>query len=101
SRRAVSSAIDSLSHKSLIKIYDKDKNHLQSPDSRKGKSYLYFEICVMPVENHNQSQNPKQKYHMIRAKIAHQPEQTFPTTKAIHIKQIIKRNYSFLNHKTP
>jgi hypothetical protein len=101
SRRAVSTAIDTLSNKSLIKVYDKDKNHLQSPESRKGKSYLYFEICEMAVENNNQSQNPRQKYHMIRAKIAHQPEQTFPTTKAIHINQIIKRNYSFFKPKNP
>ncbi len=45
SRRAISSAIDVLTKKNLIRIYDKFGNVLQGGDSRKGKQQLFYGLA--------------------------------------------------------
>lgn len=54
SRRAISSAIDSLTKKKLIDVTDSSGNNLHSSAMRKGKTHLYFRInseSFQPVEN--------------------------------------------------
>ena len=42
SRRAISSAIDVLTKKKLIRVFDKSENVLENGDSRKGKQQLFY-----------------------------------------------------------
>lgn len=51
SRRIISSTINSLVVKELIKVTDYDFNVLNIPQSRKGKSYLYYEVIHKPMQN--------------------------------------------------
>ncbi len=54
SRRAISSAIDVLSKKKLIRVLDKSENTLADGNARKGKQQLYFSLTstlLNPVDN--------------------------------------------------
>ena len=54
SRRAITSAIETLVAKLLIRVYDSGGNLLTHPSERKGKQRLYFCLApalLMPVDN--------------------------------------------------
>jgi hypothetical protein len=60
SRRAITSAVGSLSYRNLILIADEHGRVLHTPNDRKGKTRLYYRVAVdttreKPVENESTS----------------------------------------------
>jgi hypothetical protein len=51
SRRAITSAIDTLVNKRLIQVFDDKGNNLYNPEKRQGKTRLYYRFNSL-VENH-------------------------------------------------
>lgn len=51
SRRVISTTIDTLVKRNLIRVSDYDNYALVTPQRRKGKSYLYYEVIHKPVQN--------------------------------------------------
>jgi hypothetical protein len=77
SRRAISTAIQSLIQKQLIVVYDFNGKLLTDADDRKGKYHLYFRPNIVPVENKliNRKNLPTSY-----AKFAQQPAQNLLNT---------------------
>ncbi|TAH40831.1 MAG: hypothetical protein EYC69_10030 [Bacteroidetes bacterium] len=66
SRRAISAAIDALTKKKLIQVFDKSENVLVSGDSRKGKQQLYFSL-TSTLLNPGDNLGTTQEFHTYKS----------------------------------
>ena len=93
SRRAITSAIDSLTRRGIVEVTDYQGNTLYLSESRQGKTRLYFRLNLQPVQNYhltcaNFAQELVQK--MLITKETHTKEKHYKKANAIH-RQIISR----------